>query len=240
VVIRASPICGSATTSKCLPWQSISRSGRCTLSLLLSRCSRCYVPRTPCLILRPEDVPLSTPLLQNQRHVRKTNCECDETGKHPLFQTHTHTNNPLLRANISAVEKKAYIASVLCLTTAPSKLSPTTYPGAKSRYDDFVAIHMKNSLSIHSTGNFLSWHRYFTFAYENALRTECGYNGTQPYWDWGRWSTPETSPLFDGSDTSMSSQGEKVKHNSNGLKPAGEGGGCIVSGPFKNMKVNLG
>jgi len=28
--------------------------------------------------------------------------------------------------------------------------------------------------------SFLSWHRYFTWAYENALRTECGYTGAQP------------------------------------------------------------
>jgi tyrosinase len=99
---------------------------------------------------------------------------------------------------------------------------------------------MKNTLSIHGTGNFLSWHRYFTWAYESALRVECGYNGTQPYWDWGRYSTPETSPMFDGSETSMGSQGEKVAHNSNGMKPAGNGGGCIAKGPFKDMKVNLG
>jgi tyrosinase len=38
----------------------------------------------------------------------------------------------------------------------------------------------------------------------------------------------------------MSGQGEKVAHNSNGQKPAGQGGGCIASGPFKDMKVNLG
>lgn len=38
----------------------------------------------------------------------------------------------------------------------------------------------------------------------------------------------------------MSGQGEKVTHNSNGMKPAGQGGGCIASGPFKDMKVNLG
>lgn len=29
-------------------------------------------------------------------------------------------------------------------------------------------------------GNFLTWHRYFTWAYENALRKECGYEGYQP------------------------------------------------------------
>ncbi|KAF2205269.1 Di-copper centre-containing protein [Delitschia confertaspora ATCC 74209] len=143
--------------------------------------------------------------------------------------------------DISAADKKAYIAAVLCISKKPSKLDATKYPGAKSRYDDFVAIHIKNTLSIHGTGNFLSWHRYYTAAYENALRTECGYNGTQPYWDWGRWaSSPETSPIFDGSETSMGGQGEKVTHNNNGLKPAGNGGGCIASGPFKNFTVNLG
>lgn len=66
------------------------------------------------------------------------------------------------------------------LIKAPSKLSATTYPGAKTRYDDFVAIHIKNTMSIHNTGNFLSWHRYFTYAYEQALIKECGYTGTQP------------------------------------------------------------
>ncbi|KAG9189321.1 tyrosinase [Alternaria panax] len=141
----------------------------------------------------------------------------------------------------TASEKRAYIAAVQCINKAPSKLSATQYPGARTRFDDFVAIHMKNTLSIHGTGNFLSWHRYYTFAYENALRVECGYNGAQPYWDWGRWAaSPETSPIFDGSETSMSGQGEKVQHSSSGMKPAGNGGGCIASGPFKGMMVNLG
>ncbi|KAH8724257.1 hypothetical protein GQ44DRAFT_801847 [Phaeosphaeriaceae sp. PMI808] len=144
------------------------------------------------------------------------------------------TVNP--RGDITAAEKKAYIAAVLCIIKAPSKLSASQYPGAKTRYDDFVVIHMKNTLSIHGTGNFLSWHRYYTYAYEQALRTECGYNGTQPYWDWARYANPETSALFDGSETSMGGQGEKVAHSSNGLKPAGNGGGCIASGPFKGMK----
>ncbi|KAF2852689.1 Di-copper centre-containing protein [Plenodomus tracheiphilus IPT5] len=146
----------------------------------------------------------------------------------------------IAKGDITATEKRAYIAAVLCITKAPSKLPSAQYPGAKTRFDDFVAIHMKNTMNIHGTGNFLSWHRYYTFAYEEALRVECGYNGTQPYWDWGRYANPETSPLFDGSDTSMGGQGEKVTHNSNGLKPAGNGGGCIASGPLKGMQVNLG
>ncbi|KAK8074628.1 Di-copper centre-containing protein [Apiospora hydei] len=131
-------------------------------------------------------------------------------------------------------EKKAYITAVQCLTSAPSKLNPTNYPGAKTRFDDFVAVHINQTMSIHGTGNFLSWHRYFTWAYEQALRNECGYNGTQPYWNWARWTTDiETSPLFDGSDLSMSGNGEKIAHQGLGV-PTGNGGGCVQTGPFKN------
>ncbi|KAK8016566.1 hypothetical protein PG993_014755 [Apiospora rasikravindrae] len=137
-------------------------------------------------------------------------------------------------------EKKAYITAVQCLTSAPSKLNPTNYPGAKTRFDDFVAVHINQTMSIHGTGSFLSWHRYFTWAYEQALRNECGYNGTQPYWNWARWTTDiETSPLFDGSDLSMSGNGEKIAHQGLGA-PTGNGGGCVQTGPFKNMTVNLG
>lgn len=32
----------------------------------------------------------------------------------------------------------------------------------------------------HMQGNFLTWHRYYVWAYEYALQNECGYNGTQP------------------------------------------------------------
>lgn len=35
-------------------------------------------------------------------------------------------------------------------------------------------------MEIHYTGNFLPWHRWFTWSYEKALRDECGYNGYQP------------------------------------------------------------
>ncbi|KAI0016289.1 hypothetical protein F4780DRAFT_696440 [Xylariomycetidae sp. FL0641] len=143
--------------------------------------------------------------------------------------------------DLDAGKKKAYIDAVQCLTTSPSKLDSTQYPGAKTRYDDFVAVHINQTMSIHGTGNFLSWHRYYTWAYEHALRNECGYNGTQPYWDWGRWADdPEKSPIFDGSDTSVSGNGEKTTHQSAGFTPAGNGGGCITTGPFKNMTVNLG
>ncbi|KAH6854785.1 hypothetical protein B0I37DRAFT_39569 [Chaetomium sp. MPI-CAGE-AT-0009] len=143
--------------------------------------------------------------------------------------------------DISADEKKAYIAAMLCIMEKPSKLDPAKFPGAKSRYDDFVVVHMNQTMTIHGTGNFLSWHRYYTWAFERVLQTECGYNGTQPYWDWGRWAQdPETSPIFDGSETSLSGNGEKIDHKASGMVPAGNGGGCVLKGPFKDMVVHLG
>jgi len=112
-----------------------------------------------------------------------------------------------------------------------------------------VAIHINQTFSIHATANFLSWHRYFTWQYEQALRSECGYEGYQPYWNWGRWAKdPIHSPLFDGSAGSMGSNGAYVPHEctdalGNGLNcvpDQGTGGGCVTSGPFKDMTVNLG
>ncbi|PQE10613.1 hypothetical protein CJF32_00009729 [Rutstroemia sp. NJR-2017a WRK4] len=135
--------------------------------------------------------------------------------------------------DLSSAERKAYIAAVQCLMTSPSKLPAGQFPGAHNRYEDFVVTHMQQTLSIHSTGSFLGWHRYFTWTYEQTLRNECGYNGTQPYWDWGRWAAnPEASPIFDGSDTSMSGNGQKISHKATSVGPAQNGGGCVQTGPF--------
>ncbi|KAK1752335.1 hypothetical protein QBC47DRAFT_433415 [Echria macrotheca] len=150
--------------------------------------------------------------------------------------------------SLSKAERKDYIKAVKCLMNKPSKYSPTAAPGAKTRYDDFVAVHINQTISIHGTANFLSWHRWFTYTFEQALRNECGYKGYQPYWNWGRWAQdPQSSPIFDGSDTSMSGNGVFEQHNCtqalpSGLNciPPGEGGGCLKDGPFKDMTVNLG
>lgn len=57
------------------------------------------------------------------------------------------------RGDLSATDRKAYIAAMLCLMSAPSKLDKTKFPGAKSRYDDFVVVHMNQTLNIHGTVN---------------------------------------------------------------------------------------
>lgn len=77
-------------------------------------------------------------------------------------------------------ERKAYTDAVLCMQRTPSKLDAGVYPGAKTRFDDFIIVHANQSRSIHGTGNFLTWHRYFTWTYEQVLKNECGYKGAQP------------------------------------------------------------
>lgn len=62
----------------------------------------------------------------------------------------------------------------------PPKTPTSLAPGAKSRYDDFQVTHMNQTLAIHNTANFLVWHRYYIWLYEEALRNECGFNGSFP------------------------------------------------------------
>ncbi|KAI3543480.1 hypothetical protein CSPX01_06136 [Colletotrichum filicis] len=150
-------------------------------------------------------------------------------------------------------EKLDYIKAVQCLQSKPALTPSDIVPGAKTRFDDFVATHINQTFTIHYTGTFLSWHRRFTWLYEEALREECGYKGTQPYWDWAKTAVTgvDSSPIFDGTETSMSGNGEFIPDqediiltNPDGSEaarlPTGTGGGCITSGPFKNMSVNLG
>jgi tyrosinase len=69
---------------------------------------------------------------------------------------------------------------VLCLQSLPSKAPKDQVPGARSRFDDFVATHMILAPMLHSPTHLFAAHRYFVWAYEQALREECGYTGYQP------------------------------------------------------------
>lgn len=86
----------------------------------------------------------------------------------------------LHRGSLSQTERKSYISAVKCLQSKPARTPAEVAPGAKTRFDDYVATHINQTLAIHYTGNFLVWHRYYTWLYENALREECGYDGYQP------------------------------------------------------------
>lgn len=58
---------------------------------------------------------------------------------------------------MSGKERKAYTTAVQCILSSPSKSDPSLVPGARNRYDDFVGQHINQTLSIHGTGNFLTW-----------------------------------------------------------------------------------
>ncbi|OBU00937.1 hypothetical protein VE01_00809 [Pseudogymnoascus verrucosus] len=161
--------------------------------------------------------------------------------------------NAVIRREWSAFsrqERLDYIDAVLCLQKTPPTTPLSIIPGVRSRYDDFVGTHINQTLFIHSTGNFLGWHRYYVWTYEQALRNECNYQGHQPYWNWGKYALdPVNSLLFDGSDESLSGDGSYFEHTPVAVAGApppfdviipGNGGGCVTSGPFKDMVVSLG
>ncbi|TPX07819.1 uncharacterized protein E0L32_010506 [Thyridium curvatum] len=154
---------------------------------------------------------------------------------------------------LSRQEKLDYINAVKCLQSLPARTPANVSSGAKSRFDDFVVTHIQQTMTIHYTGNFMPWHRWFVWSYENALREECNYTGYQPYWDWARYAeAPQDSPLFDGSDTSLGGNGDYIPHKGPVISPppgvgggdiqlpAGVGGSFVTTGAFANMTVNLG
>lgn len=73
-----------------------------------------------------------------------------------------------------------------------------------------------------------------------------------PYWEWGHdVDDPRLSPVFDGSDTSLGSDGASVPGRNDSVLvlpgfeepvvvPPGTGGGCVEKGPFSDLEVRLG
>lgn len=208
---------------------------------------------------------LSTSIEIDQKSLSKLAKQAYEhtfTTKHPQFYEQKHQKcsrrNARIRRNyshLSPAAQKHYTSSILCLQSLPARTPSNISNGTKSRYDDFIATHIQQTLTIHYTASFLSWHRYYIYAFETALREECGFGGDLPYWDWSE--TARTgllhSKLFDGSATSLGGNGAALPGPpqedimlgaAQGLPPiylpSGSGGGCVTSGPFANMTVNLG
>ncbi|EER25235.1 hypothetical protein CPC735_018390 [Coccidioides posadasii C735 delta SOWgp] len=158
---------------------------------------------------------------------------------------------------LSEQERRNYIDAVYCVQKKPSLLDERIVPAAKGLFDTFTTLHINQTHTIHNNFSFLHWHRYFTFIYEKVLREECGYEGEHPYWEWGYdVYEPDSSPILDGSDYSLGSNGAAVERNEtwvlwppppfepsreyNSEFPAGTGGGCVHTGPFSDMTVNFG
>lgn len=148
--------------------------------------------------------------------------------------------------------RKNYTDAVQCLQKLPPQVmtaeQASTYPGVKSRYDEYLATHINLTLVIHFTADFLAWHRYFIHSYEQDLKKHCGYTGAQPYWLWPvDAAAPQNSSIFNGDAYSMGSNGVYIPDrspvylsNQNTTAPPGTGGGCVYSGPFTNYTVDMG
>ncbi|SPN98636.1 related to monophenol monooxygenase (tyrosinase) [Cephalotrichum gorgonifer] len=151
-------------------------------------------------------------------------------------------------ADLTIDERTDYISAVQCLMKLPPKAQTADVPGILNRYDDFVATHVLGIPVLHAPTNLFASHRYYIWAYEKALRDECGYKGYQPYMNYQRLQDPINSALFNGNETSMGGNGAAATYGGVFMPypapynriPAAGGGGCVTEGPFKDMVVSLG
>ncbi|KAK4182130.1 Grixazone synthase [Podospora australis] len=152
--------------------------------------------------------------------------------------------------SLSKSERRKFVKAVQCLQSKPSLLPPGLVPASHSIYDDLIFAHANRTGFVHQTATFLLFHRYYLQTYEDALEKYCGWKGALPYWEWGLdIAGPHLSPLFDGSDASLGSDGTYIPNrpplvfNLTGPAfevPPGTGGGCVHTGPFSDQVVRLG
>lgn len=102
--------------------------------------------------------------------------------------------------------------------------------GALNRWDELQYSHIVQSNIMHDVGAFLPWHRLYMRAHEILLQTECGYTGSQPYWD-------ELSDVVNTNDTLEDCS---VLDADTGFGSGDvDGDGCIVDGPFVNLTMHI-
>ncbi|OAA60507.1 putative domain, di-copper centre [Niveomyces insectorum RCEF 264] len=152
-------------------------------------------------------------------------------------------------SDLTEAQREEYVASVKCLMKLPPKSDKTRFPGALSRFDDFVAYHMTHAMQLHDNLHLFGAHKYYVWEFEKALREECNYTGYQPYMNYDRYAEdPINSPLLNGNASSMGGNGKPDPSYKGvpqpGRKPniikTGGGGGCVTEGPFSDMVVSLG
>ncbi|KAI1103149.1 Di-copper centre-containing protein [Jackrogersella minutella] len=145
--------------------------------------------------------------------------------------------------------RQNYTAAVTCLMKLPPTVDKERFPGALSRYDDFVAFHMTHAMQLHDNLHLFGAHKYYVWLFEKALREECGYTGYQPYMNYDRYAEdPINSPLLNGNASSLGGNGAPEPSYNGVPQPgrtpniiaSGGGGGCVTEGPFADMVVSLG
>ncbi|RYP66133.1 hypothetical protein DL771_007967 [Monosporascus sp. 5C6A] len=145
--------------------------------------------------------------------------------------------NPAVRKEwreLTHAEKAEYLRAAVCLRGLP-KAKYANIDAVTTRMDDLVYTHFSLNSEIHFVANFLPWHRWFVKLHEDLLRTECGFTGTQPYWDWSIDADNKdmpNSPVFDPV-TGFGGDGKRTGSNEPGFQR------CVVDGPFANTNLTL-
>ncbi|KAJ4290193.1 hypothetical protein N0V90_010408 [Kalmusia sp. IMI 367209] len=117
--------------------------------------------------------------------------------------------------------KQKFVDAIKCMLRNPSK----GYPGAQNRYEDFVQVHQTVADNVHNNRKFIVWHRAYLWAFEEALRGECGYTESIPWFD-------ETKYAGKFSQSSIFS--------SKWFGAINLAGNCVSDGQFANLALNIG
>ncbi|KAH6721421.1 hypothetical protein BKA61DRAFT_568007 [Leptodontidium sp. MPI-SDFR-AT-0119] len=122
-------------------------------------------------------------------------------------------------SSLSKDKQHDYINAALCLRNTPSKLHLELL---------YMRIFRSSMMLLEIT--------ILCSLYESSLRSECGYKGSVPYWDWSLdWKYLSQSPVFQNSP----GFGYGGNLNSAPSKEAIVGGdGCVVEGPWAGMIVH--
>ncbi|RPA84065.1 Di-copper centre-containing protein [Ascobolus immersus RN42] len=150
---------------------------------------------------------------------------------HNVFPVGATCSNPLQRKEwrqLTSSEKTSFYNAVKCLhnpITKPAQLGHIA-PGVRTRFEDFIAEHQRQTATVHYVAHFFAWHRLFLSRFEQELR-QCGYNAALPYWDY----TIDTANLL-GSPVLADFGGDGAFDPNADRAFGAMGGGCITSGPF--------
>ncbi|KAG7112738.1 Tyrosinase ustQ like protein [Verticillium longisporum] len=135
---------------------------------------------------------------------------------------------------LTGAEKAEYLRAAVCLRNLP-KAKYEFVDAVTTRMDDLVYTHFSLNAEIHFVANFLPWHRWYVQLHEDLLRTECGFAGAQPYWDWsidGDAVNTPNSPVFDA-ETGFGGNGVRTGSTEPGFER------CVVDGPFAHTNLTL-
>lgn len=124
--------------------------------------------------------------------------------------------------NASDAYKQKFVDAVKCLMTSPSK---GIYPGATNRYEDFVQVHQTVADNVHNNRKFIVWHRAYLWAFEETLRSECGYTESLPWFNETKYpGTFSKSSVF----------------SSKWFGGINLHGNCVTDGQFANLALHIG